>query len=860
VKQGQVYLVNGEPHLSRYVPNGCATQLWESHEKELLAESGAGCVAPETEVWVPGEGPVPIAEAGTRCLSLGGPTEMMRPFRKGKADIYRVTLASGRSIAVTLEHRFLSRSGWVYASGLELGMELLSGLPADARHSKGTPGDSLAGCLQFREFELSAQQSSAGFLVSPSALSFWDKVVRIQFERHGEYYDTYVPGGENYLANGVWNHNTGKTRSILEWAKWAMAAYPGIRIVFSRLTKKSMRDTILPEWEDVVLGRTHAAIHGTASRMNRDAYFDPNGSEVILHELQNPDRFLSAQYDAFIIFQAEEISNDEVYLKALTRLRNGVYPFPRAILDVNPGVESHWINVRAERRLCRQCYEGIELEVPAVIEMDEDGTCPSCHGELWRHQMQRLHYRHHHNPRWFDLEKMMWTPEGKEYVFITLGSLHGVQRERLLKHRWVAEEGIILEEWDPEIHYGGGTLYAPEQDPTEKDCPLWRFHTPDEEIFTFEWFGAGVDWGHTDPGVIQVWGVTAADEYVLIEEHIKCKMLIEYWAQLADALRLKYDIRFFACDPSRPDYIEAFNKRFSGSYEREGPCFAVKADNSLRAKPKAKAKDLVGVDLMREALCDNEGIHRVYVWADSPQRIDKERRRSGLPVSFKDEVLQWTWAKNADGKIIEKPDQDCEDHACFPAGTLVQTPRGPQAIETLAAGDEVVTPGGVRPIVAAGMTDDDSELWSLPTEAGDLVGTGNHPLWTSDGWRRLDSIRDGDHLAAWGGSGIPEDLAETMLRVSGISWPCTPGAPVHMWRATKSARRLKKRAAVYSLEVADHHVYFANGILVSNCDAFRYFLSIAWLRRFRDSERSRKYRVGSIAQVLGWQSRKKRTG
>ncbi len=66
---------------------------------------------------------------------------------------------------------------------------------------------------------------------------------------------------------------------------------------------------------------------------------------------------------------------------------------------------------------------------------------------------------------------------------------------------------------------------------------------------------------------------------------------------------------------------------------------------------------------MRETLCDNEGVHRTYVWADSPQRIDKERKKSGQPVSFKDEVLQWTWAKNADGKTLEKPDPEAQDHA-----------------------------------------------------------------------------------------------------------------------------------------------------------------------------------------------------
>jgi len=459
---------------------------------------------------------------------------------------------------------------------------------------------------------------------------------------------------------------TGKTRSILEWARWACERHPGTRGVFSRLTKKSMRDTVLPEWEDVVLGRGHPMLHGTASRMHRENYIHPNGSEIILHELQNPDRFLSAQYDFFITFQGEEVPNDEVYQKALTRLRNGVLPHPRAINDVNPGVQSHWLNVRGDIKLCRPCYDGRgEPGIPQVVEMEVSGdipTCPRCHSLEYRPQLLRLLYRHEHNPRWFDQDERVWTPAGKEYVFLTLGSLRGVQRERLLKHRWVAEEGIILEEWDPNIHYGGGQLFPPEADPTENDCPLWRFRMPDGETYTFEWFGAGVDWGFVDPGVITVWGVTAAHEYVLIEEHCCSGKQIEYWATLADQLRAKYGIRWFACDPSRPDFIEAFNKRFGGKFTRDGACHALSADNTLRSKPKAKGKDLVGVDLMREALMDESGVSRLYVWADAASRIDKERKRSGQPVVFRDELLQWTWAKNSDGKTLEKPDPNAEDH------------------------------------------------------------------------------------------------------------------------------------------------------------------------------------------------------
>ncbi len=39
--------------------------------------------------------------------------------------------------------------------------------------------------------------------------------------------------------------------------------------------------------------------------------------------------------------------------------------------------------------------------------------------------------------------------------------------------------------------------------------------------------------------------------------------------------------------------------------------------------------------------------------------------------------------------------------------------------------------------------------------------------------------------------------------------------------------KLSKRSIVYNLTVDDQHEYFANGILVSNCDALRY--GLIWL-------------------------------
>ena len=56
---------------------------------------------------------------------------------------------------------------------------------------------------------------------SPWSLPFTDTVVSIAYVRTDVYYDMHVPGDQNYLAHGFWNHNTGLGKSLcaLEWGR-----------------------------------------------------------------------------------------------------------------------------------------------------------------------------------------------------------------------------------------------------------------------------------------------------------------------------------------------------------------------------------------------------------------------------------------------------------------------------------------------------------------------------------------------------------------------------------------------------------------------------------------------------------------
>src|SRR6516162_1199390 len=88
-----------------------------SPEKLSVVSSGWGCVAGETLI-----GGIPIAERRQEELStLFGLCRPSNPYLKGRADLYRVRTLSGRQVDVTLDHRFLTLTGWSKLRDLSVG-------------------------------------------------------------------------------------------------------------------------------------------------------------------------------------------------------------------------------------------------------------------------------------------------------------------------------------------------------------------------------------------------------------------------------------------------------------------------------------------------------------------------------------------------------------------------------------------------------------------------------------------------------------------------------------------------------------------------------------------------------------------
>lgn len=117
-------------------------------------------------------------------------------------------------------------------------------------------------------------------------------------------------------------------------------------------------------------------------------------------------------------------------------------------------------------------------------------------------------------------------------------------------------------------------------------------------------------------------------------------------------------------------------------------------------------------------------------------------------MNFWHELNNYCYAKDRDGKSLEKPEKDW-DH-CLVAGTMVLTDHGQVPIEDIQVGDLVMTHLGFMPVEAAGITQLEAEIWRLECEDDTILeGTWNHPVITADGVKYLGCISEGNEVFKW---------------------------------------------------------------------------------------------------------------
>lgn len=148
---------------------------------------------------------------------------------------------------------------------------------------------------------------------------------------------------------------------------------------------------------------------------------------------------------------------------------------------------------------------------------------------------------------------------------------------------------------------------------------------------------------------------------------------------------------------------------------------------------------------------------------------------------------------------------------CIAAGQRVMTARGNVPIENIIAGDSVLTRSGMHLVQAAMMTNPDAEIWRL--ESSDhkvLLATDEHPIWTENqGFKPLKFVRPGDMLATCLDRAPQAPTREIQRHQHDVTQ-----RSAYVVSVTKTSGR----SPVYNLQVEGAHEFFAEGILVHNCD------------------------------------------
>lgn len=380
---------------------------------------------------------------------------------------------------------------------------------------------------------------------------------------------------------------TGKTRAVLEKVNRWMLKVPGSRGLIARKTRASMTQSVLVTLENFVIPdnrELYPNLH-EPSRRTRASYSYPNGSELVVAGLDNPERIMSTEYDLIAVFEATEVTVDD-FEKLTSRLRNFVMPFQQIIADCNPAQPSHWLNQRAKSS-----------------------------------GMTRLLSRHQDNPRFYD-ELGNIKPGGTIYIEQVLGRLSGSRRLRLLEGKWSKAEGLVYEDFDTAVH-----VISPDQVPS-----LRRYV-------------AGVDWGFTEPGAIEVGGIDGDGRIYRVREVYQSKKTIDWWVARAKEIHGRYKVEAFACDPAEPAYIKAF---------RDAGLPAVEAFNDIAP----------GIQAVQQRLrIEGDGRARLYLATDPESEADEALVEAKKPLGLIDEMDAYSWPKTVEGKSNKEVPVDADNHA-----------------------------------------------------------------------------------------------------------------------------------------------------------------------------------------------------
>ena len=407
---------------------------------------------------------------------------------------------------------------------------------------------------------------------------------------------------------------TGKSLTALFRLHLTALHNKDIRCLIVRKTAVSLTSTTLVTFDKKVaadaLARGIVRWFGGSAR-EAAGYRYSNGSVIVVGGMDKPEKIMSAEYDLVFADEATELTIDD-WEAIATRLRNGQLSWQQQIAACNPSHPAHWIKQR--------CDAG---------------------------EAKMLTSRHRDNPAYMHADGTP-TEAGRAY-FAKLDKLTGVRKARLRDGAWAAAEGQIYEAWDDAVH-----LIDPR---------------PIPEAWTRWWT---VDFGYTNPFVLQCWAEDSDGRLYLYREIYRTKRLVEDHARhiLRLVRRCKTCCKSkdaghdcHTCEACELEWTEPRPRAVICDHDAEDRATLDRHLGMSTSPAKKSVSD--GIQAVQSRLkVQGDGKPRLFIVRDALVERDADLDEASRPACSTDEIGGYVWAVKPGnvGGLKEEPVKR-DDHA-----------------------------------------------------------------------------------------------------------------------------------------------------------------------------------------------------
>jgi phage terminase large subunit len=385
---------------------------------------------------------------------------------------------------------------------------------------------------------------------------------------------------------------TGKSLASLFRLHLTALHNPDARFLIVRKTAVSLGSTTLVTFEKKVaadaLARGIVRWFGGSPR-EAPGYRYSNGSKINVGGMDKPEKIMSAEYDIVFADEATELTITD-WESIGTRLRNGQLSWQQQIGACNPAHPTHWIKQRSDQG-----------------------------------QSTMLVSRHIDNPAYVNTDGSL-TPQGADY-FKKLDALTGVRKLRLRDGIWAAAEGLIYDTFDEALHL------------------VDAFEIP----YTWpRWIT--VDFGFTNPFVMQWWAEDPDGRLFLYREIYRTRRLVEDHARQARALMVYPSGQWK--EPKPQAVICDHDAEDRATLEKHLGLRTTPARKTVRPGLQA-----VGSRLKTAG----DGRPRLFLMRGALLERDSELDEARKPACTQEEITGYVWATKPGGAAPEAPVK-ADDH------------------------------------------------------------------------------------------------------------------------------------------------------------------------------------------------------